>query len=91
MSLTWPIIEADENFSILPEEFEQNPQAGEVIITRNGKPILAVLSWERYESIMETLEIMGDDKTMSALRQGIQEAEAGHTYGLNDIKQQIGV
>lgn len=90
MSLTLPIIEACEKLNNLPEELEKNPQTGEVIITRNGKPVLTILSWDRYESIMETLEVMGDEEMMTALRPG-QETKTGHTYSVEEMKQEIGV
>ena len=52
-----------------------NPDA--VAITRRGRPVLALMSWELYESLMETLEILDDKDQMAALRQGIREAKAG--------------
>ena len=57
----------------LPERLAE--EEGAVAITRRGKPVLAIMPWELYESIVETLEIMGDHDLMAALRQGIKEIE----------------
>jgi prevent-host-death family protein len=59
----------------LPELLGEEHEA--VAITRRGKPVLAIMPWELYESIIETLEILGDEKARTALRQGIDEIAAG--------------
>jgi antitoxin YefM len=69
------ISEARERLTSLPEELDRHP--GAVAVTRRGKPVLAVLPWDVYESIVETLEIMGDDDLMADLRRAIQEISAG--------------
>ncbi len=44
----------------------------EFTITRHGKPVAVILSFEEYESLVETLNILSDDAAMDA----IEEAEA---------------
>ncbi|OBI00564.1 type II toxin-antitoxin system Phd/YefM family antitoxin [Mycobacterium sp. E2733] len=46
--------------------------ATEYTITRHGKPVAVILSYEEYESLVETLNILSDDEAMDA----IEEAEA---------------
>jgi PHD/YefM family antitoxin component YafN of YafNO toxin-antitoxin module len=36
-------------------------------ITRNGEPVLAVLSWDFYECLAETLDVLADPKLTAAL------------------------
>ena len=91
MTKTMPIIEARRKLTTLREEFEREPETGAVAVTRRGKPILAVMPWELYESIIETLEIMGDEELMSALRQGIKDIEEGRTSGMEEVKQELGL
>ncbi len=43
-------------------------QPGAVAVTRRGKPVLAILPWDLYESSVETLEILGDEALMDVLR-----------------------
>ena len=72
---TIPMIEARNKLTSLPEKFEKEPDLGALAVTRRGKPVLAVMPWELYEAIIETLEILSDVDLMAALRQGIKEAE----------------
>lgn len=69
--------QAREQLTRLPEEFAREPEPGAVTVTRRGKPVLAVLPWDLYESVVETLEIMGDADLMTDLRQGLRELADG--------------
>ena len=59
-------------------------------VTRDGKPIMAILSWEMYESIMETLEVLGDAELMAAFRQGIKELAEGKIRPWKEVKKELG-
>ncbi len=82
-----PITEARYELTSLPERFEKEP--GAVAITRRGRPVLAIMPWELYESLVETLEIMGDEDLMAALRKGIKEAEAGRMIPWEEVKKDL--
>jgi prevent-host-death family protein len=71
------IAEARRALNRLPEHFEQTPDTSVVAVTRRGKPVLAVLPWAQYEALVETLEVLADEKQTSALRQAIAECDAG--------------
>ena len=77
MEETIPITEARKKLTSLPEELAEKPRA--ISVTRKGKPVLAVLPWELYESLLETLEIMGDEGLMADLRQAVAEVSQGKT------------
>lgn len=74
------IINARDKLTSLPEELASQP--GAVTVTRRGEPVLAILSYELYEAIMETLEVMSDEKLMAALRRDLKEAGGGKTIPL---------
>jgi antitoxin YefM len=84
-----PITTARHELTTLPGRLEKDP--GAVAITRRGKPVLAVLPWELYESLMETLEILGDPELMTALRQSIKDAEAGKGIPWEEAKRELGL
>ncbi|HEX9132956.1 MAG TPA: type II toxin-antitoxin system Phd/YefM family antitoxin [Ktedonobacteraceae bacterium] len=86
---TYSISEIREEITRLPEQFEQEP--GAVTVTRHGKPVMAILPWELYESIMETLEIMGDAELMAAFRQGVREMAEGKGRPWEDVKKELGL
>jgi antitoxin YefM len=84
----YSISEIREQITRLPEQFEHEPEA--VTVTRHGKPVMAILPWELYESIMETLEIMGDAELMAAFRQGVKDMEEGRIKPLDDVLKELG-
>jgi len=88
MTRTLPMMEARSRLTQLPEEFERNPEAGAVTVTRRGKPVLAVIPWDLYDSIVETLEILGDPELMKTLRRGIQ-ARKGRTYTTAEVRKAL--
>ena len=89
MAESIPIIEARNRLTTLPEEFAQEPETGAMAVTRRGKPVLAILPWDLYESIVETLEILGDEQMMSALRQGVREAAQGKVVPWEKAKRKL--
>lgn len=62
-----------------------------VAVTRRGKKVLAILPWDQYESLVETLEILADKDLMNAFHQGIADANAGRTTPLEQIEQDLGL
>lgn len=91
MNRSIPIIEARNKLTTLPEEFEREPDMGAVTVTRRGKPVLAIMPWDLYESLVETLEIMGDEKMMASMRQGIREAAEGKSIPWEKAKRKLGL
>jgi PHD/YefM family antitoxin component YafN of YafNO toxin-antitoxin module len=73
----------------LPERLAEENRA--VALTRRGKPVLAVMPWELFESILETLDIMGDPDMMAALRRGIKDVEEGKLVPLDEVKARLGI
>jgi prevent-host-death family protein len=84
-----PITEARRKITSLPEELAQD--TGAVAITRRGRPVLAIMPWDLYESIAETLEIMADEEIMAALKKGLQDIKKGRLYSLQEVKKELGL
>ncbi len=82
-----PITEARHELTSLPERLSEHP--GAVTVTRRGKPVLAILPWEAYEALVETLEIIGDEEMIAAVRQGIREAEQGQGIPWAEAKRKL--
>ncbi|MBA2363468.1 MAG: type II toxin-antitoxin system Phd/YefM family antitoxin [Chloroflexia bacterium] len=90
MTRSMPIIEVRKRLTALPEELEREPLAGAVAVTRRGKLVLALMTWDLYESIVETLEIMGDEDLMAALRKGLNQADQDETAAWDTVKAELG-
>ena len=83
--------EARKQLPKLADALEKHPEIGAVKITRHGKPVLAVLSWDLYESVVETMEIMSDPEMMAAFRQGVKEMEEGKGIPWEQVKKELGL
>ena len=83
--------EARKQLPKLADALEKHPEIGAVKITRHGKPVLAVLSWDLYESVIETMEIMSDPEMMAAFRQGVKEMEEGKGIPWEQVKKELGL
>ncbi len=91
MPETLSMMEARAKLTGLPEEFQRNPETGAVTVTRRGKPVLAVMPWELYDSIVETLEVLSDEKLMKALRKSLREVRKGKTFSTAEVRRRLGL
>jgi antitoxin YefM len=91
MSQTLSIMEARKQLTSLPESLLHDGRIDVLEITRRGKPVLAVMPWELYEAVSETLEVMGDKELMAQLRQSIQEMDSEKLVSWQDAKQELGL
>lgn len=82
--------EARDQLTRLPEILADEDEAGAATITRHGKPVLAVLPWETYVSIIETLEILSDKELMASMRRGIEDVDDGRTIPLDEALDRLG-
>lgn len=82
-----PITEARHELMSLPKRLAKT--SGTVAVTRRGKPVLAIMPWTLYESLVETLEILEDEELMASLRRGLAEAEAGQCISWDDVKREL--
>lgn len=83
------ISEARRGFLDLPEKLAREPERA-VTITRRGQPVLAVLPWEFYESIVETLEVLSEPALVAALRESIEDIERGRLLNHEEVGTRLG-
>ena len=81
------MVDARRELTKLPERLEAHPAT--VAVTRRGKPVLAIMAWEDYEAIMETLEILSDEEAVEQLRRSIQEVKEGRTIPWEEAKVRL--
>lgn len=89
MIRTIPIMEARKQLNSLPETLIRDGELDVAEITRRGKSVLAVIPWELYETISETLEVMSDPELMTQLRQSIKEIDEGKLIPWEEAKQEL--
>lgn len=81
------ITEARRQLLDLPAELKDEP----VIITKHGKPVMAALSFEQFESLLETLEILSEQKFANQLQESIAQAERGEMIRWEEAKAKLGL
>ena len=72
MTKTIPITKARYKLKDLCKEFAREKEPEAVTVTRRGEPILAVIPWDLYETLIETLEILSDKDLMEGLKKSIR-------------------
>lgn len=70
-----PITKAKNDLLQLIREVEKENST--VAVTKNGVPAAIILSMERFEGLLETLDILSDEETMKSLKRSIRQARAG--------------
>jgi len=81
------ITEAQQQILDLPDDVQQEP----IIITKHGKPVMAAISFEQYESLLETLAILFDQEFNQQLQESIAQAHRGETISWHDAKLKLGL
>lgn len=84
------ISEARKVLLDLPEKLARTSERA-VTVTRRGQPVLAILPWEFYESIIETLDILGDPEMVKTLRESLEDLERGRVISNAEAKKRLGV
>jgi len=70
-----PVTKAKSELLALLRKIKDSDDA--IAITKNGVPEAVLISMEKFEGLLETLDILSDEKTMKSLRKSIREADKG--------------
>jgi PHD/YefM family antitoxin component YafN of YafNO toxin-antitoxin module len=81
------IAQAQQLLPNLPSELADEP----IIITQDGVPVMAALSYTHLTKLLETLDILTDTEFVTKLRQSIVQAEQGNTIPWENAKTQLGL
>ena len=76
-----PLTEARNRLSEIVEDVTST--GSEFVISRHGRPAAVVIGYEEYESLLETLNILSDADTMSALAEAEADLAAGNLTPLD--------
>ena len=56
-----------------------------VAITKNGAPEAVLMSMEKFNGLLETLDILSDEKAMKSIRKSIKEAGKGSWINFDEV------
>lgn len=62
-----------------------------ISVTNHGKEVFALIRWDTYESIAETLELISDDQLFTDLKIGLQQLREGELVDFENFKKDLGV
>jgi prevent-host-death family protein len=80
---TVPLSEAKAHLSEIADEVIRTHER--VLVTRNGREALVILSVEDLESIEATMELLADPGAQARLARAEAEIAAGDTYSLDEV------
>jgi antitoxin YefM len=89
MARTIPFTEARARLTELLDDVEARHE--HVVITRNGRPAVVVVSTEEWDALAETLEILQDEETLAALRESEEDVKAGRLSSLDEVRRELGL
>ena len=61
------------------------------IITRRGKPVALLMSVDDYESVLETLDILGNAKLVKKIKKAREDVKKGRSTALELIEKELGL
>jgi len=56
-----------------------------VTVTRNGKPVGIIMTPDRYEALFETIDILGDNNTLQALKASHKDFKSSRVYTHDEV------
>jgi len=87
MPETLPLASVKARFSELVDRVAR--QHDRVIVTRNGKPAVVLISPDDLESLEETLAVMSDPELMEDIRKGEEAIARGDVHTLEEIQADL--
>ena len=78
-----PVTKAKSSFLDIIRRIEGSEDA--IAITKNGVPEAVLLSMKKFEGLLETLEILSDEKAMKSIRKSIKEAQQGKWIDFDEV------
>jgi len=81
------ISNARSRLTRLPEEVSGKNSV--MRITSNKQPVLALLSWELFDAMVETLELLADTELMAMLAKSEDEIQKGMAISWEDAKTDL--
>ena len=56
-----------------------------IAITKNGVPEAVLLSMKKFEGLLETLDILADEKAMKSIKKSIEDAQKGKWLDFDEV------
>ena len=81
-----PVTKAKAAFLDIIRKIEGSEDA--IAITKNGVPEAVLLSMKKFEGLLETIEILSDEKSMKSIRKSIKQAQKDKWVDFDEVFQE---
>ena len=61
-----------------------------IAVTSRGRRVYALMTWELYESLSETIDVLSDPELVEQLQKSMREADNGELISHEEIVQELG-
>ena len=78
-----PVTKAKTNLLDMVRKIKDSDDA--IAITKNGIPEAVLISMAKFDGLLETLEILSDERAMKSIRKSIQEADKGMWVDYDEV------
>jgi antitoxin YefM len=78
-----PVTKAKANLLDLVRKIKNTDDT--IAITKNGIPEVVLISMDKFQGLLETMEILSDEKAMKAIRKSIREADKGVWINFEEV------
>ena len=78
-----PVTKAKANLLDLVRKIKDTDDT--IAITKNGIPEVVLISMNKFQGLLETMEILSDEKAMKAIRKSIREADKGMWVDFDEV------
>ena len=80
-----PLTETNQSLLDLAKDITEEP----LIITQEGQPVMTAMSYQKFESLMETLDILADQAFSQKLKASIDQVKCGETLPWETAKEKL--
>ena len=78
-----PVTKARANLLELVRKIKDSDDT--IAITKNGMPEVVLISMDKFQGLLETMEILSDAKAMKSIRKSIREADKGIWIDFDEV------
>ena len=87
MTNSLDISEARKRFNTIDRDLKERPV---IYITRHNREAFAIIDIDYLETVMETIEVLGDPEAMQMLNESLRAIERGELIDQEDVEKELG-
>jgi antitoxin YefM len=78
-----PITKVKRNLLDIVKSMEREEST--IALTKNGEPVSVIMTLSRYESLMETIDILSDKEILKSLEKSKEDFKSGNVLSHDEV------